>query len=282
MAIGKKRGRKCVNEYYQTKKADSVEIEDIITIHLPISLDECNHNPNIDRQVEILSSTPPPLVAYSPENVIYSKVIIEKDIVSKTQDSPVNVVSIDTQTQIIRKEIYDISILKTYKEVVNIKTDIACWWCCHTFTNVCVSMPISLIRDVYNTHGIFCSYSCCYSYMQNTPKYFKNRYLLNYMFRDSTGKKGVILDHVKPAPPRETLKLFGGPLSIEDFRDNSCFVSVNKYPVVYKQTQMEKTTKIQKTKQKVCKILPASKKYMPTKINIPNNSLGKILGISID
>jgi hypothetical protein len=277
-AVIKRRGRKCVDEYYQSKKVDSVNIEDIITIHLPISLEDYNHNPNIDRQIEILSTTPPPLIAYSPEKDNYSEIVIDTPITSKVSDLPHHVETLEGTS---KKEVYDISIIKAYKDIANIKTDIACWWCCHQFDNVVISMPTALIRDVYRTHGIFCSYSCCYSYMQSVPKYCKNKYLLNYMFRDSTGKKGVILDHIKPAPPRETLKLFGGPMSIEDFRCDSIIISVNKYPVIYKQTQLEKISKIIKPKEKVFKILPASKKYTPTKVTIPNNSLGKILGISL-
>ena len=42
-------------------------------------------------------------------------------------------------------------------------------------------------------------------------------YLLHYMHRKLTGSD----DAVQAAPPREMLKKFGGPLSIEDFRSAS-------------------------------------------------------------
>jgi hypothetical protein len=117
--------------------------------------------------------------------------------------------------------------------------------------------------------------------MKSIPKLSKEIYLLNYLFRDSTGKKGVILDHINPAPPRESLKLFGGNLSIEEFRENSSIMTINNNVTIYKKSNLQKVTKIQEP-QKIARVLPPSKIHTNTKVNIPNNSLGKILGIKCE
>jgi hypothetical protein len=101
--------------------------------------------------------------------------------------------------------------------------------------------------------------------MKCDKTYSKNMHLLNYMFKEQTGKKGTILQHIKPAPPRETLELLGGPLTIEEFRKNSSVVIVNRIPFIYKPSQMQKFTKIVKPEEKIFKILPPCKKYKPVK-----------------
>ena len=285
--LPKKRGRKSTNEYYQNKKVDNVHIEDIITIHLPISIDDYNHNLNIDRQIEILSSTPSVITGYTPETDVYSNVLVD---VSVKKDELVNgivMVSESLRDQLlkldIKKELFDLTLIKADKVVSNIGSDVCCWWCCNKFQGNCINMPLNLKEKVYDAIGIFCSYSCTYSYMKDYPKYSKNIHLLNYMFRDQTGKKGVILDHITPAPPRETLKMFGGPLSIEEFRKDSHMIIVNRYPILYKKSHMEKITKssisIASKPEKVHKIYSSSKKHNVTKAIIPDNSLSKILGI---
>lgn len=280
MVEPKKRGRKSVTEYYKTKKIDNVKIEDVITICIPLSIEDYNHNYNVERQVEIMSSSPSILKPYVPENKKYSEIMKEKtNEINKVGKIPIEVETGYSREGQIKKETFDLSLMKSTKEVSNSKSNIACWWCCHTFKNCCINMPTNLKRDVYSVHGVFCSYSCCYSYMKSIPEYCKNIYLLNYLFKDNTGKKGSILDHLNPAPPRETLELFGGPLSIDEFRDNSSIISVSKYPSTYKYSEMKKITKIQEP-QTVSKILPLNKKYTSAKVVIPNNSLGKILGIT--
>lgn len=280
MGEAKKRGRKSVTEYYKTKKIDNVKIEDVITICIPLSLEEYNHNYNVERQVEIMSSSPSVLIPYIPENKKYSEILKEKiNEINKVEKLPIHVETTSSREGLLKKETFDLSLLKINKEIVDSKSSIACWWCCHTFKNSCINLPIGLRRDVYSVYGIFCSYPCCYSYMKSIPEYSKNIYLLNYLFRDNTGKKGCILDHINPAPPRETLEMFGGPLSIDDFRNNSSIITVSRYPSTYKYSEMKKTTKVQEP-QAVSKILPLNKKYTSAKVVIPNNSLGKILGIT--
>lgn len=281
MGEPKKRGRKSVEEYYKTKKIDNVEIEDIITICIPLSIQDYNHNYSVERQKEIMSSSPSVLKGYDvPENEKYSEVLKEKiNEITKIKKTPIHFETVSSREGKTKIETFDLSLFKNKNEISDSKSKVACWWCCHTFDKSCINLPTNLKRDLYTVYGNFCSYSCCYSYMKSVPEYSKNMHLLNYLFKDNTGKKGSILDHIKPAPPRETLELFGGPLTIEEFRNNSSVISVSRYPSTYRYTEMKKTSKIQEP-QVVSKILPLNKKYTSPKVSIPDNSLGKILGIT--
>lgn len=280
MGEPKKRGRKSVTEYYKTKKVDNVKIEDVITICIPLTIEEYDHNYVLERQVEIMSSSPSVLKAYVPEGKKYSELTKEKiSEINKIEKTPLDIETSVSREGKLKTETFDLSLIKTTNNTLNSKTSIACWWCCHTFKNSCINLPTNLKRDVYTVYGIFCSYSCCYSYMKSVPEYSKNMHLLNYYFKDNTGKKGSILDHIKPAPPRETLEMFGGPLTIDEFRNNSSIISVSRYPYTYKYSEMKKVSKVIEPQQ-VSKILPLNKKYTSSKVSIPNNSLGKILGIT--
>ena len=281
MSSQKKRGRKPVEEYYKNKKADNVEIEEVYMIQLPISIEEYNHNPGVDRETEILLDNPSVLTPFSFDKDDYSVVLDSLDYVKKVGKTPIFSEVVVEHGETSKKETYDISLLKTYKESTLIKSEVACWWCCHNFDGLVIHLPCSLKHGIYSCNGVFCSYACCYSYMKCDKTYSKNMHLLNYMFKEQTGKKGTILQHIKPAPPRETLELLGGPLTIEEFRKNSSVVIVNRIPFIYKPSQMQKFTKIVKPEEKIFKILPPCKKYKPVKQILANNSLGKMLGISI-
>lgn len=276
--VPKKRGRRTKEEYYQTKQVDNVIIEDDISIFLPISIDECFHNPNIDMNIQIMSSTPT-LLGYTFEKSIleYSEINNTKEYILPVEETPVYTEDFQKESSCIVKEYYDLTLIKN-KDSFYKKSSIACWWCCHKFDSQPVHLPVSLKKNIYKVVGIFCSYSCCFSYMKKDSKYSKNIYLLNYLFREQTDKKEVLSEAIVPAPPRESLKLFGGPLTIEKFRETTSIYCLNNYPMIYLPSQLEKTTK-NKTEQKYFKILP-SKKIKKT-VDLPNNSLSKILGISL-
>jgi hypothetical protein len=100
------------------------------------------------------------------------------------------------------------------------KTDICCWWCCHNFDTVPLGLPINYntINDKFQVKGIFCSFACIVAY-KNTIKYKNNNigYLIKYLYIKLTGAK--LSDSIHAAPSRCSLKMFGGELSIEEFRN---------------------------------------------------------------
>uniref|UniRef100_A0A6C0K9A7 MYM-type domain-containing protein n=1 Tax=viral metagenome TaxID=1070528 RepID=A0A6C0K9A7_9ZZZZ len=101
------------------------------------------------------------------------------------------------------------------KEIPN-SVDIACFWCAHTFdTKPCI-IPEREVNGVYMVYGNFCCPQCAFSYLlQETldPHVRWERIALLHRIYDKDG-----MGRMFPAPCRESLKLFGGPLSIESYR----------------------------------------------------------------
>jgi len=97
----------------------------------------------------------------------------------------------------------------------------ACFWCCHGFSWNPVVLPVSYdaYKNLYTCEGNFCSPECAlaFNYADNKTsesiKWNKHAllgFLYSPLFKDRT---------LSPAPSRNMLRLFGGPLDIEQFRD---------------------------------------------------------------
>lgn len=108
-----------------------------------------------------------------------------------------------------------IKILSDYKTIPK-KTEILCWWCCHKFDGIPRFMPTKYdhVRQRFRVTGNFCSWPCVRTYMES-EKRITHTLLLKLVWIIH-GKRYEI----NKAPPRETLKAFGGKMSIEEFRNN--------------------------------------------------------------
>jgi len=101
------------------------------------------------------------------------------------------------------------------------KTDVCCWWCCHNFDSVPIGIPEKYDQRVkkFQVKGVFCSFSCMIAYKNETRSGYLKEYLIKYLYNKITGT--LLLDaNLQPAPPRCTLKMFGGELNIEEFRNS--------------------------------------------------------------
>jgi hypothetical protein len=105
---------------------------------------------------------------------------------------------------------------KEWPKVSNIK----CLWCCHNFDNIPCALPYKYSDNTFYVFGNFCSPECAAAYNFDSgadDKDIWERYaLLNHLY-------SLIYDvpdlTIKLAPPRLSLKIFGGTLSIEEFRE---------------------------------------------------------------
>jgi hypothetical protein len=159
-------------------------------------------------------------------------------------------------------------------------TDVCCWWCCNKFNTIPVGLPISFKKGKFCVRGIFCGFGCMIAYKNSHPNKLNASCggLINYLFKKLTGvlivpsidnykqtlnqslkielfggdeslKNEYIESLVKlcceklvPAPPRETLKMFGGELSIEEFRSMASNQKVYKmieYPMCVSRDYIE-------------------------------------------
>lgn len=96
----------------------------------------------------------------------------------------------------------------------------ACFWCCHPFPWKASVLPISYdaYENMYACEGHFCSPECGLAYLYADPTLsdvtrWTRHTLLADMYRVLYKQKDVT-----PSPARSMLRLFGGPLDIEQFR----------------------------------------------------------------
>lgn len=115
-----------------------------------------------------------------------------------------------------------ISVLKDFEEKNKNKewplnTSISCYWCCHRFENAPIGIPVNVVNDRFEVYGCFCSLECAaaYNFDNNTnqDEMWERYNLLNLLSR-----RMKLENVVKAAPPRLSLKIFGGHLDIDAFR----------------------------------------------------------------
>jgi len=96
------------------------------------------------------------------------------------------------------------------------KTDVACFWCVHTFEHQPRIIPEREVNGVYNVYGNFCSPECGVAYLLKEgldPHVRWERMALLHRIYDAQG-----IGQIFPAPARECLTVFGGPMNIDVFR----------------------------------------------------------------
>jgi len=116
-----------------------------------------------------------------------------------------------------------------------------CYWCCHAFETTPIGIPVKYKNNKFNVYGCFCSLECASAYNIDNTKYFdeiwERQSLLNFLSRQ-IGYKTFI----KPAPSRLSLNIFGGQMSIEEFRSFNCkskLININFPPMMAIVQQLE-------------------------------------------
>ena len=118
--------------------------------------------------------------------------------------------------------------------------DVCCWWCCHNFTDIPIGNPVyyNKKKDKFRVQGVFCGFSCMASYSDSIN--IKDKSLIKHFYTVMTNDS--ITKNIKRAPPRESLKMFGGQLDIETFRKNSTESKIYKridYPMYISRDYIE-------------------------------------------
>ena len=102
------------------------------------------------------------------------------------------------------------------------KTDIACYWCCHSFTSHPCAIPRHIMDEVWYMYGNFCSPECATAYLfkERIDNHVQwERYaLLNCLYSDDADVKSNSPSGIRPAPPREIIRMFGGTMDISEYR----------------------------------------------------------------
>lgn len=95
-------------------------------------------------------------------------------------------------------------------------TSVACFWCCEVFQGRPCVLPNFVSDSVWHVYGNFCTPQCASAYLLNeqldTHVRWNRLALLHRLYAASCGGR------VYPAPHRECLERFGGPMKTQDFR----------------------------------------------------------------
>lgn len=116
-----------------------------------------------------------------------------------------------------------------------LRTGVLCHHCCHGFDSVPVPLPESYdpVKKIYFCRGNFCSWQCAKAFNnQQTPtagRGNRNMYISLLAHRTwikfrkdtrlSAPMKTYALYSIYPSRPKEELKVFGGTLSIQEYRE---------------------------------------------------------------
>tara|TARA_B100001094_G_scaffold332153_1_gene403031 strand:- start:592 stop:1269 length:678 start_codon:yes stop_codon:yes gene_type:complete len=92
-----------------------------------------------------------------------------------------------------------------------------CWNCCHNFMNSRHGLPLKYKDGIFYTYGDFCSPECSLRYASENfnEKFFEISPLIN-LYNNVIYKSP---DPVTMAPNKLLLKIFGGNLTIDEYRE---------------------------------------------------------------
>ena len=113
-------------------------------------------------------------------------------------------------------------------DLINNNNNKLCWNCCHGFHNVVHGLPINYNNNVFHTVGEFCSIECMARYtVDNMNDDIYNYLPLINMYSKINGDK----NKVNLAPNRLLLNIFGGDMTIDQYRNNNILYDV-KLPII--------------------------------------------------
>lgn len=256
--VPKKRGRKPKETIYSIKQIENIilkdESEDTVILHLAIHSDDIKDDNNVtsyDPQINI----PEPYekeenfyenieknqIKVEPQNNIEmntnepisnSELIVKKNniiIDEKNNDEKNDKIIEDINTCISNNDINKICYKKlksiqyeyidaNHKKIWLQNTQIYCMWCCHAFDGIPVSIPQKYNNDKFYVYGNFCSFNCAASHIfsKNDDYMWKQYNLLNTLQKKISNNNWK---KIKLAPPKEVLKIFGGYMTIDEYRE---------------------------------------------------------------
>jgi|UniRef100_A0A6C0EDM2 hypothetical protein len=233
--IKKKRGRKPKN--YCTTKLESLESinenintdEEKIIFHIPITIDEINDTYNNDISMFISNN---------------NNVNIINNNANNSNSSEIN-------TTINQNKFIINNINKVVTHICTFTKNTKCWWCKNLFITPSVQLPEDYFNDTFFCIGHFCSFNCMKSYNLdlNDSLIYKRDSLINLLYYLTYSE----YKNIVRAPHWLTLNEFGGPLTLEMFRENINFNTTDYLilhpPLISRQMQIEESYKINKLKE---------------------------------
>jgi hypothetical protein len=212
-----------------------------LIVHLPIQskdvpendvLIKYDPNPPTDAQPYDMNADNPFYddVEYLPQSIFGTEPVANEEFTSCASASAssgyveTKQASVQEVNQELVTDFYNLKsiLLIQYKESAEIKnippsSDAACFWCCHTFSNRPVVLPIRDTGEHLIVHGNFCCPECACAYLfdirQDSHTRWEQLALLYRVYGEACQGK------IHPSPAKQVLRLFGGNLSIQEYRN---------------------------------------------------------------
>ena len=93
-----------------------------------------------------------------------------------------------------------------------------CWWCTYAVKNKALSLPITYDRrqTKFICNGHFCGWECmkAYNFYENASGKEYRSSLITMMYQSMSSQT----KRISIAPPRQCLKIYGGKMTIDEFR----------------------------------------------------------------
>lgn len=220
------------NEHLQ-KRLNNLESKTLI-VHLPIDLtnDSYNYQQTIDTHPKNNNSifdntfnlTPSTFCALTNENNNNNN-----NNVNNTENIPPNTEYYFIEDTKFEKNINKLISTKYYHDsnANNNKISLHCWHCCMEIKHKPKGIPIKFENKKFYVKGFFCSYNCALTFNYNTGQ---NASIIQE--RESLIRMLSSNNDLQYAPSKETLKMFGGTLTHEEFHKHSKFVDIVYYPMM--------------------------------------------------
>ena len=111
------------------------------------------------------------------------------------------------------------------------KTKIACWWCTYNFDNFPCFIPEKYNDGKFYVFGNFCSYNCALAYILKDDDYkVANRVSL---IKRLYSELYETTEPLFPSPPKELLNKFGGPMTLEEYKNEQTKLELKEYKMKF-------------------------------------------------
>lgn len=120
----------------------------------------------------------------------------------------------------------------------------ACFWCCHPIEHRSYGMPIryDTYSKAFTLYGSFCSLQCASAHNFSVNPGSDRAWEIQSWIQ-MLGHRYGFADTIRPAPSRYLLNMFGGPMTIEEFRashkNTSKTYTLNIPPIISVTAQSE-------------------------------------------
>jgi hypothetical protein len=249
LILPKRRGRKPKKMLDQPTKPIDFELlekqdDTIITLHLPINLKkgDSDSKDNVKKKSKSKSPKSPKSMSASCSDSddstddIFGKndtseeapchSCIDRDQIIKYQKQQIVDMEMELKKEKRERKAYYVNVnmfdVTSGKPVLVQKTNNACMWDCNTFETMPCFLPELYYQNSYYVRAVcFCSFNCVMAYniyQLNDGKVSERKSLVLAICRKIYQTNEI---EINEAPPRESLRMFGGVKSIEEFRAES-------------------------------------------------------------